>query len=88
MIIIVVVVITVFVVVISIIVVIIIAITNNGLLFVRLNALKHAPCWVGRPLLRKNAPEISVSLSLKSAGRRWLCRDKIEITDKATKRLK
>ena len=44
-------------VVITIIAVIIIAITNDGLLFVRLNALKHAPCWVGRPLLRKNAPE-------------------------------
>ena len=52
-----VVVITVFVVVITIIVVIIIAITNDGLLFVRLNALKHTPCWVGRPLQRKNAPE-------------------------------
>ena len=45
-----VVIIIVFVVVITIIVVIIIAITNAGLLFVRLNALKHAPCWVGRPL--------------------------------------
>ena len=44
-------------VVITIIVVIIIAITNDGLLFVRLNALKHAPCWVGRPLQWKNAPE-------------------------------
>ena len=43
--------------VITILVVIIIAITKDGLLFVRTNALKHAPCWVGRPLLRKNAPE-------------------------------
>ena len=43
---------------ITIIVVIIIAITNDGLLFVRLNAaLKQAPCWVGRPLQWKNAPE-------------------------------
>ena len=45
-----VVVITVFVVLITIIVVIIIAITNDGLLFVQLTALKHVPCWVGRPL--------------------------------------
>ena len=44
-------------VVITIIVVIIIAITNDGLLFVRINALKHVPCWVGRPLQWKNAPE-------------------------------
>ena len=52
-----VVIIIVFVVLITIIVVIVIAITNDGLLFVRLNALKHAPCWVGRPLQWKNAPE-------------------------------
>ena len=44
-------------VVITILVVIIIAITKDGLLFVRINALKHAPCWVGRPLQWKNAPE-------------------------------
>ena len=42
---------------IDIIVVIIITITNDSLLFVRLDALKHAPCWVGRPLQWKNAPE-------------------------------
>ena len=42
---------------ITIIVVIIIAITKDGLLFVQLNALKHAPCWVRRPLQWKNAPE-------------------------------
>ena len=42
---------------ITILVVIVIFITKDGLLFVRLNALKYAPCLVGRPLLRKNVPE-------------------------------